>query len=161
MKYDEHGREVPDPTPVEMPLGWSRPKPLQDLIKDMIRVEMSRQAVAAGFESFEEADDFEVDDSDGDDMLSQYELTPMQEEFRYAKQDASDLDNVDERRHNDRTAEVKPDDEKGNDDVHESGTDDDRKESRRAGEKRDAPRGKGRAAGKRGGGVSEGGGVAE
>lgn len=78
MKFDDRGRELPDDTPVEVPLNWKRPPSMQEMIKQHIRVEMSRQAADSGFESFEESDDFEVDEDP--DPLSQYELREMVEE---------------------------------------------------------------------------------
>lgn len=78
-EYDKFGREIPDDTPVEMPLGWKRPQPLIERIREIIRVEMSQQGVDQGFESFEEADDFETGEED--DLVSKYEMTDMQEEF--------------------------------------------------------------------------------
>lgn len=57
------GREVPDPTPMEPPLGYVRQPTMVDHIRNMIRSEhLRREALAAGAESFEEADDFEVED---------------------------------------------------------------------------------------------------
>lgn len=84
MKYDAQGRELPDPTPVEVPLGYRAPKPLQELIKDMIRVQMSQYAEAQGLETFEEADDFDVGDDLDFDPRSEYELSDEQEEFALA-----------------------------------------------------------------------------
>lgn len=78
MKFDERGRELPDPTPLEVPLNWKRPPSMQELIKQHIRSEMSRQAADTGMETFEEADDFDVDEDP--DPLSQYELREMAEE---------------------------------------------------------------------------------
>lgn len=74
-QYDERGREIPDNTPVEIPLGWRRPLTLQEQIQRHIRVEFSQLASSRGFESFEEADDFDVDEDP--DMLTQYELHEM------------------------------------------------------------------------------------
>lgn len=60
---DEDGREVLDPTPMEPPLGWKRQPSLAEQIRDMVRSEQLRAAAEAqGMETFEEADDFEVDD---------------------------------------------------------------------------------------------------
>lgn len=77
MRYDEQGRELPDPTPVEIPVGFSRPESLQDQIKRLIRTELSMDAQAGGFESFEEADDFDV--GDDFDPSSPHELDDAQE----------------------------------------------------------------------------------
>lgn len=68
-------REYPDPTPVEVPLGYRRPPTLQEEISRIVRQQMSQQAAAEGFETFEEADDFEVDDDP--DPLSAYEMLEM------------------------------------------------------------------------------------
>lgn len=71
--YNELGQEVPDPVPVAVPAGWTRPEPLADLIRRMVRTEFSRAAAEEGEESFEEADDFDVEDEDPD-PLSAYEI---------------------------------------------------------------------------------------
>lgn len=76
--------EFPDPTPVEMPLGFSRPPTLQEEIQRIIRIQMSQQAQAEGFESFEEADDFDVDEDP--DPLSPYEVSEMQQEAIFPKE---------------------------------------------------------------------------
>jgi hypothetical protein len=71
-RYDDYGRELPDPTPVSVPAGFARPIALHEQIKRFIRTEMSRQAVTEEKESFEEADDFDVDEEG--DPLSPYEI---------------------------------------------------------------------------------------
>lgn len=76
-RHDAKGFEYPDPTPMAIPAHLRLPETLQDTMRRLIRVEMSKQAVEAGQESFEEADDFEVDD---DDPISPYEMLPMQAE---------------------------------------------------------------------------------
>lgn len=54
--------EYPDPTPVEWPVGVEVPETMEQKIARMIRVSVSQAASEAGAESFEEADDFDVDD---------------------------------------------------------------------------------------------------
>lgn len=72
-------RELLDPTPVEVPIGMSKRVPsLHDDMKRYIREEISRQAGDAGFETLEEADDFDVGEEV--DPVSRYELSEMQEE---------------------------------------------------------------------------------
>lgn len=66
------GHEVPDPTIVDPPLGYIRQPDLMELMRRMIRNELSEVAQATEFESFEDADDFEVDD-DPVDYSSPYE----------------------------------------------------------------------------------------
>lgn len=54
--------ELPDPTPMAPPLGYKRSPSLAENMRAMIRGEMSRLAAERGFESFEEADDFQIGD---------------------------------------------------------------------------------------------------
>lgn len=89
-KYDEHGREILDPTPVAMPVGFKRPPSLDERIRAFVRTELSRQAAEEGNETFEEADDFDVPDEE-ESPLSRYELTPMQEEAAFGR-DRDDLE---------------------------------------------------------------------
>lgn len=70
--------EYPDPTPVEWPPHLKRPETLAEQIQRLVRTEVSRAAQEAGFESFEESDDFDVDDDT--DLFSEHELTEEQEE---------------------------------------------------------------------------------
>lgn len=86
--FDKRGREVSDSTPVEVPLNFKRPETIQEQIKRMVRQELSQVAAAAGAETFQEADDFDVEEED--DPVSRYEMTPMQEEA--IARDASDLE---------------------------------------------------------------------
>lgn len=113
---NKKGQEVPDPTPMELPLGYEHPLPLDMRIAQLIRSELSQEAARKGFESFEEANDFgEDDEADGvaykdeddefavnDPYLEQAakELEPqlhkLAEEIkaRYNKQEDEDGDNV-------------------------------------------------------------------
>lgn len=54
--------EVVDPTPVAPPVGYKKQPTIWEQQRALIRSELSRQAEAQGFESFEESDDFEVGD---------------------------------------------------------------------------------------------------
>jgi len=72
-------KEYPDPTPVALPAGVGRPESLQDTIRRMVRNELSQHAALQGHETFEEANDF-ADDSE-DELISQYELSQMQDEY--------------------------------------------------------------------------------
>lgn len=85
-KFDERGFEIPDQTRVEVPLGYTAPLTMEQRLRKYVREELSRQADDGGMETFEEADDFEVDD-DGE-IATPYELTEMQEEPGYG-QDAA------------------------------------------------------------------------
>lgn len=59
---DSHGIEHPDPTPIEIPTRLRVPQRQVDRIREMIRQEMSQAAAASGVETFEEADDFYMED---------------------------------------------------------------------------------------------------
>lgn len=63
--YNDRGEEIPDPRPVELPVGFRPPKSLHDTMRDLLRNEEFRRSLEAkDMESFEEADDFEPDDPD-------------------------------------------------------------------------------------------------
>lgn len=80
-------KEYPDPTPVSIPLGLEQPESLQDSMRRMIRNEMSMHAASNGMETFDEALDFDLDDSEdnltnaekadlmADDLLEDFNVT--------------------------------------------------------------------------------------
>ncbi|AXH73385.1 MAG: hypothetical protein [Microviridae sp.] len=76
-RHDAKGHEVLDKTPVAVPVGWSPPPSLQETIKRLIRHELSAKADSIGYETYDEADDFDVDDDP--ELKSPYELTADQE----------------------------------------------------------------------------------
>ena len=76
-RLNEHGHEILDPQPVARPLNWNAPEPLESMIRRYIRTELSRHAADEGHETFEEADDFDVDDDF--DPTSPWELNYDQE----------------------------------------------------------------------------------
>lgn len=65
-------------------VGLRRPLSIKEQIQQLMRVEMSKKADEAGFETFDEANDFDVDDDDGD-PISPYEVRDMIEEFPIEK----------------------------------------------------------------------------
>lgn len=71
MPLDPKGYEVPDPRPVEMPSRLRLPQNRADQIRSFIRSELSRQAEDQGHESFQEADDFDMEEVD---FSSAYEV---------------------------------------------------------------------------------------
>lgn len=71
-KYDENGCEIMDKTKIALKPGFHHPPSLQDQIARIVRHEISQRAQAQGLESFEEADDFDVDDEEME-MESPYE----------------------------------------------------------------------------------------
>lgn len=77
IKQDELGREVLDGTPMAPPVGYKRQPSMVEHIRALVRSEQLAAAVAAqGFETFEEADDFDIMD-DNDPMPS----SPHENEF--------------------------------------------------------------------------------
>lgn len=60
---DENGHEVVSSTPMSPPLGWTKQPTMVDHIRNLVKSEMLRQATeATGNETFDEADDFNIDD---------------------------------------------------------------------------------------------------
>lgn len=57
---DQYGREQPDPTPVAPPVGYKKVPTMVDHVRALVAHELSQAAAAAGHESFEEANDFDV-----------------------------------------------------------------------------------------------------
>lgn len=70
-RLNEAGQEVLDDTPVALPVRFKRPQNLIEQVREVIHQEGLR-AAEAGFESFEEADDFDVDDDP--EIRSPYEI---------------------------------------------------------------------------------------
>lgn len=67
------GKEYGDPVPMAPPVGFTAPPDLMSMIRRMVQAEDIRKAQdAAGFETFEEADDFDIED-DPLDALTPYE----------------------------------------------------------------------------------------
>lgn len=74
-KYNEFSHEVMDPTPMEPPLGYKKQPSMVELIREQIRsARLAEEAEAAGMETFEESEDFDV----GDDYDPQ---SPYENEF--------------------------------------------------------------------------------
>lgn len=68
---DELGREINDPNPMEVPLLLNQPKTLQQIVRELFKNEADRQSIE-GYETFEEADDFFIED-DPPDPSTPYE----------------------------------------------------------------------------------------
>lgn len=62
MKRLKDGAEVLDSTPVEVPLQFRTQESMDDIIKRMVSQSLSQAAQEVGYESIEDADDFDVDD---------------------------------------------------------------------------------------------------
>lgn len=78
--HDEHGREIPDPTPVEMPAGFVRPPTLQEQIRAaLMSAEIRRAQQERGEETLEDSMDFGETDPE-DVPATVHEARVMQEE---------------------------------------------------------------------------------
>lgn len=72
-----------DPRPVAIPAGMKRPETLEQKMKRMIQHELSQHAVENGQESWEDANDFNVEDEDPTLKPTSFEMaSEMMEEFR-------------------------------------------------------------------------------
>lgn len=78
-RLDDDGAEVLDPTPVAMPVKFKRSRSLIEDVQALVQGELSRLADAHGFESFDEADDFDV--GEDYDPRSPHELDDGQLEY--------------------------------------------------------------------------------
>lgn len=61
LYLDEHGREKPNPFPLEPPIGYKKQPTIAELMRQAIR-QASEEARSAGAETEEEANDFDIDD---------------------------------------------------------------------------------------------------
>lgn len=59
LYLDEHGREVPNPIPMQPPIGYVRRDSIADQMRRMIQ-QVSEEARMAGAETEEEANDFDI-----------------------------------------------------------------------------------------------------
>lgn len=71
---DEHGNARVSSVPQEPPIGYRKQPSMVDIVREAVRNEhFQRQMEEAGFETFEEANDFDIDE-DGAELRSPYEL---------------------------------------------------------------------------------------
>lgn len=60
---DENSYEVMDPVPLAPPVGYKKRPSITEIIREQIRSErLAMEAEAAGYETFEEAEDFDIED---------------------------------------------------------------------------------------------------
>lgn len=72
-RIGEDGQEYLDPTPIAVPAGFKEPESMQSIIQRLVRTGISEMAAANGAETFEEADDFDVED-ELDDPNTPFEM---------------------------------------------------------------------------------------
>lgn len=79
--YDEKGHFIPDDSPVEVPLRFKTQETEAERIARAVSLEFSQQADDKGFETFEDAQDFDVDDEFDIFPQSSFEIQEMEEEY--------------------------------------------------------------------------------
>lgn len=62
FRLDDQGREIPDPTPLELPVGFKKQETVAQMVQRLVRRDLSEYAARHGHETFDEAEDFEIDD---------------------------------------------------------------------------------------------------
>lgn len=61
--FDKNGNLIMDPTPIAPPIGYKKHPSMVEIVRDMVKSErLAQEALASGHETFEEAEDFEIDD---------------------------------------------------------------------------------------------------
>lgn len=71
--FDEQWREIPDDTPVSVPVNL-RPKSMEQMVAMYVQQAMALDSRMKGEENSEEAEDMEVDDEGDSEILTPYEL---------------------------------------------------------------------------------------
>lgn len=80
-QIDPLGREINNPLPKVIPSELERPPTLEEQIQRVLRTHVSRQAFLNGFETLEEANDFDIpDDFDFTDEPQPYPVYQMRED---------------------------------------------------------------------------------
>lgn len=88
LRDRDPGKEVPDPVPLEMPVGYETPPTMEEMIQQYVRQELSVQAQEQGFGTFEEEDDFEIEDPE-EISMSGFEVDEFAMTDEEAIEDAS------------------------------------------------------------------------
>lgn len=83
------GKEYPDPTPVEVPFDFKHPDDLSTMIKRMVRTELSDAADRAGYETWDESQDFDMEEyPDGTpEFVSRYEYEEMENDDFFVEEE--------------------------------------------------------------------------
>lgn len=78
--HDTEGRELPDPVPLAPPVGWHANPSMFETMRQMIRSEAVRAyAEAQGDETFEDAQDFDVDEEDFPHSPHEGDFDPLED----------------------------------------------------------------------------------
>lgn len=74
--YDTQNRQIPEQTPIELPLGYTAPESMEAMIARILRVNEELKN-RTDIESIDEASDFDIE---GDTLDTQHTWTELQEE---------------------------------------------------------------------------------
>lgn len=74
VSFNKAGKELPDPRPMEVPAHMRLPEDIHTRMRRMIREDMSAYAESQGAESFDDANDFEVEDEEPESRATHHEL---------------------------------------------------------------------------------------
>lgn len=84
------GQEIPDPRPISPPIGYKRQPSVFDLQRENLALAMRLNREDAEFETFEESEDFDVDDDDYDPSSPwENDFDPPFSEIRAAVEEVS------------------------------------------------------------------------
>jgi len=83
-KFTPKGHEIPDPTPVTIPVNLRRTESMDERIARIVQYSLSKSAEEQGLETFDEADDFDIPDDPIDPT------TPYEADFDLASVHASE-----------------------------------------------------------------------
>lgn len=93
-ELDSNGRELLNPVPVNTNIDLEKPLSMQEQIERLMRGHLSMQAQAQGHETFEEANDFDIDDEFMNEPLSGYEVQELEEEYITSQPNAPEDQNL-------------------------------------------------------------------
>lgn len=82
------GKEYLDRTPVAIPVNAGPPS-LREQVRELVAQEISRAAEQQGWESFREANDFEVDEDGDSHWVSPFEVLEMDDDYLSDGEDES------------------------------------------------------------------------
>lgn len=117
-KFTKEGYEIPDCTPMEIPVGHHIPKNWQTGITDLIRKALNEKAEESGHESFEEANDFDCPEED-----EELARTPYEEHFDHEENFINDVKANIIRKMKEKEEELKPKKKSRRDHVAKGGAD--------------------------------------
>lgn len=64
IKFDENGREIPNPTPVAVPFPVDRPEPIHLRVRRLVLESINSMAAGPDIETIDEANDFDCPEED-------------------------------------------------------------------------------------------------